>query len=74
MENLLGYFETWSSSTKYRQATGAHPTEPIKGELAQVRGTLNRSGICTSRYTCASGEYKCYPAKYAEATREMGAH
>jgi SAM-dependent methyltransferase len=38
MEDLLGYFETWSSSVKYRQATGAHATDLIKGELAQVWG------------------------------------
>lgn len=38
MEDLLGYFETWSSSVKYRQATGAHPTDLIKGELTQVWG------------------------------------
>ena len=38
MEDLLGYFETWSSSVRYRQATGAHPTELIRGEFAQVWG------------------------------------
>jgi len=38
MEDLLGYFETWSSSVKYRQATGAHPTDLIKGELTRVWG------------------------------------
>ncbi len=38
MEDLLGYFETWSSSVKYRQATGARPTDLIKGELARAWG------------------------------------
>jgi SAM-dependent methyltransferase len=38
MEDLLGYFETWSSSVKYRQTTGAHPTDLIKGELTRVWG------------------------------------
>lgn len=36
MEDLLGYFETWSSSVKYREATGARPTDLIKGDLARV--------------------------------------
>ena len=36
MGDLLGYFETWSSSVKYREATGAHPTDLIKGDLARV--------------------------------------
>jgi ubiquinone/menaquinone biosynthesis C-methylase UbiE len=38
MEDLLGYFETWSSSVKYREATGTHPTDVIKGDLARVWG------------------------------------
>jgi ubiquinone/menaquinone biosynthesis C-methylase UbiE len=38
MEDLLGYFETWSSSVKYREATGSHPTDLIKADLAQVWG------------------------------------
>ncbi len=42
MEDLLGYFETWSSSMKYREATGAHPTDLIKGELARAWGEPER--------------------------------
>ena len=38
MEDLLGYFETWSSVVKYHEATGAHPTDLIGGELARVWG------------------------------------
>ena len=38
MEDLLGYFETWSSSVKYRQDKGARPTDLIKDDLAQVWG------------------------------------
>jgi SAM-dependent methyltransferase len=38
MEDLLGYFETWSSSVRYREATGARPTDLIKGDLARVWG------------------------------------
>ena len=42
MEDLLGYFETWSSSVRYREATGTHPTELIRGEFAQVWGEPER--------------------------------
>ena len=38
MNDLLGYFETWSSSMKYRQAEGGRPTDLIKGDLARVWG------------------------------------
>jgi SAM-dependent methyltransferase len=38
MGDLLGYFETWSSSVKYREATGAHPTDLIREDLARVWG------------------------------------
>jgi SAM-dependent methyltransferase len=38
MEDLLGYFETWSSSVKYRDATGTYPTDLIKGDLAREWG------------------------------------
>jgi hypothetical protein len=36
MEDLLGYFETCSSSVKYRQDKGARPTDVIRSELARV--------------------------------------
>jgi SAM-dependent methyltransferase len=38
MEDLLGYFETWSSSVKYREAKGTHPTDLIKADVARVWG------------------------------------
>ena len=38
MEDLLGYFETWSSSVKYRQEKGTQPTDLIRDDLAQVWG------------------------------------
>jgi SAM-dependent methyltransferase len=38
MEDLLSYFETWSSSVKYRQDKGAHPTDLIRSDLARVWG------------------------------------
>jgi SAM-dependent methyltransferase len=36
MEDLLAYFETWSSSVKYRQDKGTHPTDLIRDDLVQV--------------------------------------
>jgi SAM-dependent methyltransferase len=42
MEDLLGYFETWSSSVKYREATGARPTDLIRGDLARAWGDPDR--------------------------------
>lgn len=38
MEDLLGYFETWSASVKYREANGVRPTGLIEGELARAWG------------------------------------
>ncbi len=38
MEDLLGYFETWSASVKYRKEKGARPTEQIRGDLARAWG------------------------------------
>ncbi len=42
MEDLLGYFETWSSSVKYREANGARPTDLIRGDLARAWGDPDR--------------------------------
>ena len=33
MEDLLSYFETWSSSVKYREDKGARPTDLIRSDL-----------------------------------------
>ena len=38
MQDLLAYFETWSSSIKYREANHARPTSLIEGDLAQAWG------------------------------------
>lgn len=38
MQDLLGYFETWSSSLKYREVNGTHPTELIKANLTRAWG------------------------------------
>jgi SAM-dependent methyltransferase len=42
MDDLLGYFETWSSSVKYREANGARPTDLIRGDLARAWGDPDR--------------------------------
>jgi SAM-dependent methyltransferase len=38
MEDFLGYFETWSSSVKYRQDKDTPPTNLIKSDLARAWG------------------------------------
>jgi SAM-dependent methyltransferase len=38
MQDLLGYFKTWSSSIKYREAKHEPPTRLIEGELARAWG------------------------------------
>lgn len=43
MEDLLGYFETWSASEKYFEERGTHPTELIKEDLAAAWGPGNQT-------------------------------
>jgi len=38
MQDLLAYFETWSSSVKYREANHALPTTLIESDLARAWG------------------------------------
>ena len=38
MQDLLAYFETWSSSVKYREANHARPTSLIESDLARAWG------------------------------------
>jgi SAM-dependent methyltransferase len=38
MQDLLAYFETWSSSVKYREANYASPTKLIEDDLARAWG------------------------------------
>jgi ubiquinone/menaquinone biosynthesis C-methylase UbiE len=38
MQDLLAYFETWSSSVKYRQANHVGPTTLIESDLARAWG------------------------------------
>jgi SAM-dependent methyltransferase len=43
LEDLLGYFETWSASEKYLQERGTHPTDLIKKDLVAAWGPDNQS-------------------------------
>ena len=38
MEQLLGYFSTWSATNRFIKATGQNPLEPLSEKLKQVWG------------------------------------
>jgi ubiquinone/menaquinone biosynthesis C-methylase UbiE len=38
LEQLLGYFSTWSATNRFSKATGRNPLEPLAEELAKVWG------------------------------------
>ena len=38
LNQLLGYFSTWSATNRYRKATGHNPLEPLAVELKRVWG------------------------------------
>jgi SAM-dependent methyltransferase len=38
LDQLLGYFSTWSATNRYIKATGTNPLEPLSAELARVWG------------------------------------
>lgn len=38
LEELLGYFSTWSATNRYKKAKGRDPLEPLSGALAEVWG------------------------------------
>lgn len=42
LEELLGYFETWSASLKYYEENGVHPTELVKEDLVQAWGSTDQ--------------------------------
>ena len=41
LEQLLGYFSTWSATNRFIKATGCNPLEPLAARLAQVWGDQN---------------------------------
>jgi ubiquinone/menaquinone biosynthesis C-methylase UbiE len=42
LEELLGYFSTWSATNRYIKATGKNPLEPLAAELEAVWGGPDR--------------------------------
>jgi ubiquinone/menaquinone biosynthesis C-methylase UbiE len=45
LEQLLGYFSTWSATNRFLKATGRNPIEPLSEELSHVWGDINSSRI-----------------------------
>ena len=41
LEQLLGYFSTWSATNRFIKATGRNPLEPLSEKLAKVWGDVN---------------------------------
>ncbi len=41
LEQLLGYFSTWSATNRFMKATGRNPLEPLSQALARVWGDAN---------------------------------
>ena len=41
MEQLLGYFSTWSATNRFIQATGRNPLEQLSAELSPIWGDAN---------------------------------
>ena len=41
LDQLLGYFSTWSSTSRYIKATGQNPIEPLREAMARVWGDVN---------------------------------
>ena len=40
LEELLGYFSTWSATSRYVKAKGGNPIEPLAADLAKVWGPV----------------------------------
>jgi ubiquinone/menaquinone biosynthesis C-methylase UbiE len=45
LEQLLGYFSTWSATSRFIKATGRNPLELLSEELARVWGDANSSRL-----------------------------
>ncbi|HAB15075.1 MAG TPA: SAM-dependent methyltransferase, partial [Verrucomicrobiales bacterium] len=41
LEELLGYFSTWSATNRYVKSTGRNPLEPLAAAMAKVWGDPN---------------------------------
>jgi ubiquinone/menaquinone biosynthesis C-methylase UbiE len=42
LEQLIGYFSTWSATNRFIKATGRNPLEPLSDALARSWGEVNR--------------------------------
>jgi len=47
LEQLLGYFSTWSAANRFIKATGRNPIEPLSDALACVWGNANTTRLVT---------------------------
>lgn len=47
LEQLLGYFSTWSATNRCINATGRNPLEPLAEELAQHWGEASSARLVT---------------------------
>lgn len=45
LEQLLGYFSTWSATNRRIKATGRNPLEPLSVELARIWGDANSTRL-----------------------------
>lgn len=45
LDQLLGYFSTWSATNRFIQANGRNPLEPLAANLARVWGDVNAPRI-----------------------------
>jgi SAM-dependent methyltransferase len=47
LDQLLGYFSTWSATNRFIKANGRNPLEPLSAELARVWGDRNSTRLVT---------------------------
>ena len=45
LDQLLGYFGTWSATNRFIKATGRNPLEPLSEALARVWGDPSRTRL-----------------------------
>jgi hypothetical protein len=45
LDQLLGYFSTWSATNRFMKATGRNPVETLSTELSRVWGDTNSTRL-----------------------------
>jgi ubiquinone/menaquinone biosynthesis C-methylase UbiE len=55
LDQLLGYFSTWSATNRYIKATGRNPLEPLSAELSRVWGDATSPRLVTWPLTLRAG-------------------